>query len=166
MYPSFYISICLSVYLCAHLSTSSWTHFSCSVLRAEFKVSMAAGQLGYLLATSPKQSKVEADLSADHGLIAELLQVSYDNHDSWGILGMGYCLYKGGCGGGIDRNITRSVSTQMKMSTSTAAPSTANLLKPTIISALICCTVCVLCSVVVFVHLVFVQSTGVLPACA
>lgn len=74
----------------------------------------AAGQLGYMLATgmgrqSNEVAKKKAKQKPSQDLeseIASLLKVSYDSHDSWGVLGMGYCYFKGGCSG-IDRNITR-----------------------------------------------------------
>ena len=77
----------------------------------DFKSSVAAGQLGYMMATtldrkSPLVDKGIGSVFSDANKVEELLQYSYENQDSWGILGMGYCHYKGGCGD-IERNFTR-----------------------------------------------------------
>mmetsp|Transcript_24367 Transcript_24367/g.45352 ORF Transcript_24367/g.45352 Transcript_24367/m.45352 type:complete len:959 (+) Transcript_24367:118-2994(+) len=86
------------------------------IAATEFNMSSAAGQLGYMLATGmgkqgseiakkKAKQKQPQDLESE---TASLLKVAYDSHDSWGVLGMGYCYFKGGCSG-IDRNISRAL---------------------------------------------------------
>jgi hypothetical protein len=77
----------------------------------EFNMSSAAGQLGYMLATgmgkdTDRKKNGDKQSYEDSSEATDLLRLAYNSHDSWGVLGMGYCYYKGGCDG-IDRNITR-----------------------------------------------------------
>jgi hypothetical protein len=78
----------------------------------EFNMSAAAGQLGYMLATGASRPGKHASdakkktYSSSWKEAKGLLELSYQSHDSWGVLGMGYCFYKGSCEG-IDRNITK-----------------------------------------------------------